>query len=825
MKNDSRTCNSTLGEDDIYGTKHPRDTAIQISISITLGFLAFLTFCWLRPRWKGLYAARKKQNDRATALPELPDSFLGWILPLWRITEEQVLASAGLDAYVYLHFFKMAIKFLLFTLVLSLVVIKPVHDQFSDVKPPPLKNATTISQHIETRSEFVELLSAVTKYSTDYLWMYLVFAYLFTALAMYLIVSETRKIIEVRQQYLGSQTTITDRTIRLSGIPLELRSENKIKEFIEDLEIGKVESVMLCKNWKELDTRLAQRKTILRKLEEAWTIYLGKRRVERNLETLPVVQPPPQGSEFGDDGNEHSHLLNGADRDPDGMVSYSGTRPIAKIWYGRFKLRYRNVDAINYYEEKLRRLDDEITALRKREFEATPLAFVTLDSVASAQMAIQAVLDPSPLQLLANSCPAPSDVVWSNTYLPRSKRMMRAWGITILIGLLTIVWSFLLVPIAGVLNTCSIHAVWPSFADLLDSHVVLQSLVNTQLPTLALTLLNVAVPYVYDWLSNLQGMISQGDVELSVISKNFFFTFFNFFIIFTTLSTASGFIDMLQQFGNQLSKTSEIANALALSLQKVLPFYVNFIILQAFGLFPLRLMELGALTLYPINLIGSKTPRDYAELVQPPVFSYGFFLPQTMLIFIICMVYSVLRESWRVLLAGLAYFMIGHFVHKYQLLYAMEHRQHATGRGWMMMCDRVIVGMVLFQLTTAGQLALQQAVYRAVAIVPLILGTLWFGYVYSRTYRPLMKYIALKSLRGAEQSDLGRAVQEEEFSPNGQQPLARPNRRTLDEVRECGLRFENPSLVMPLADVWIVDKRARSTNGSAAPDAEGEYEL
>ena len=31
---------------------------------------------------------------------ELPDSFLGWVLPLWRITDEQVLESAGLDAYV-----------------------------------------------------------------------------------------------------------------------------------------------------------------------------------------------------------------------------------------------------------------------------------------------------------------------------------------------------------------------------------------------------------------------------------------------------------------------------------------------------------------------------------------------------------------------------------------------------------------------------------------------------------------------------------------------------------------------------------------------------
>jgi hypothetical protein len=110
-------------------------------------------------------------------------------------------------------------------------------------------------------------------------------------------------------------------------------------------------------------------------------------------------------------------------------------------------------------------------------------------------------------------------------------------------------------------------------------------------------------------LSNQQGMISQGDVELSVISKNFFFTFFNFFIIFTVLGTASNLIDILERFGKELSSAAGIAHALADSLGKLTEFYTNFIILQALGLFPLRLVEFGALTLYPINLIGAKTPR------------------------------------------------------------------------------------------------------------------------------------------------------------------------------------------------------------------------
>lgn len=34
-------------------------------------------------------------------------------------------------------------------------------------------------------------------------------------------------------------------------------------------------------------------------------------------------------------------------------------------------------------------------------------------------------------------------------------------------------------------------------------------------------------------LSQYQGLLSQADIELSVISKNFFFTFFNLFLAFT----------------------------------------------------------------------------------------------------------------------------------------------------------------------------------------------------------------------------------------------------------------------------------------------------
>lgn len=783
----------------------------------------------LRPRWTGLYAARKKQKDEAISLPQLPDTFFGWIPVLWRITDEQVLASAGLDAYVFLAFFKMAIKYLVVTLFFALVVIKPVHDA------NPEKTKGDHGEHNETHSSIYGVLhrpvavSTIASNSTDggrwlpkdydmdYLWMYVVFAYVFSAYALYLVVSETRKIIDLRQEYLGTQTTITDRTIRLSGIPSEYRDEEKIKDFIELLEIGQVESVTLCRNWKELDKAMIERMSMLRRLEEAWTVHLGQRRVERNLESLPITQPEPPGpvADIAAEEEETDNLL-GSEAAAH-ISPYARERPTTRVWYGPLKLRYRKVDAIDYYEEKLRRMDENIAALRQKEFEPTPLAFVTMDSVASAQMATQAVLDPSPLQFLANTSPAPSDVVWPNTYLPRSRRMLYAWIITLIIAALTVFWAALLVPIAGALNLATIRKVSKPLADFLDDHDNIKSLVQTQLPTVIASLLNVAVPFLYDWLSNQQGMISQGDVELSVISKNFFYVFFNFFLVFTGFGTASNFYDILKNVGGNLD-TSQVARSLASSLQKLAIFYANYIILQGVGLMPFRLLEFGSVALYPIYLMGAKTPRDYAELVQPPVFLYGYYLPQTILIFILCIVYSVLRFSWLILLAGLAYFMLGHFVHKYQLLYAMDHRQHATGRGWMMMCERVILGVVIFQLTMAGQVALKGNYERSLVIFPLVFATLWFSYTYNRTYRPLLDFIALRSLRKAEHQELRTGMEH----PSGMNPVtvrniaASSHRRTLDETREAGLRFVNPSLVIPLEGVWIAGKKLQTQNGDLA---------
>ena len=291
----------------------------------------------------------------------------------------------------------MAIKYLAFVLFFSLTVIYPVHVNFDtsgDLGSIPSKNGTKTNETMffTTASDEWRTLQYTQKprritwpmdieVSTDYLWMYVIFSYLFSVVAMYMIIRETKRIIRIRQTYLGSHSSVTDRTIRLSGIPRHLRSEGKITDTIEHLEIGKVESVMLCREWKELDDLIIQRWKILRKLEEAWTVHLGYKRTEHTLESLSRSRQ--QENDDHEDEDERLGLLASRTAARAHVTTYAHDRPTTRMWFGFLNLQSRKIDAIDYYEEKLRQLDEQIKEARETKYLPTPFAFVTLDSTAA----------------------------------------------------------------------------------------------------------------------------------------------------------------------------------------------------------------------------------------------------------------------------------------------------------------------------------------------------------------------------------------------------------------------------------------------------------
>lgn len=616
----------------------------------------------------------------------------------------------------------------------------------------------------------------------SYLWAYLVFTYFFSILVLYILNKETIRVLRVRQEYLGTQSTITDRTFRLSGIPRDLRSEEKLKTLVERLEIGQVERVVLCRKWDKVDALVEDRARCLQRLEVTWSDYHAR---------LTATHSGLSGRLDGSDGREAGGPAQAGDEEralqghAEGVGLEERQRPKIRLWHGFLRLRSRRTDAIDYHEEKLRRLDEQVREARVQSYEAADLAFVTMDSIAACQMAVQALIDPRPGRLLTKPAPSPADVVWRNTYAPRGVRRLKSWAITVFITALSLIWLVVVASLASLLSICTIRKALPGLARYLADHAWIRTLVQSGLPTAAVSLLNVMVPFLYEYLSHHQGMISRGDVELSVISKNFFFTFFNIFLVFAVSGSTTQFLPVLW---GALDKTHELPQLIARSIMNISDFYVSFIVLQGVGLMPFRLLEPGGIALHAWCRLTARTPRDVAAADAPPLFSYGYYLPTAILIFILCLVYSILQKGVLVLLAGLLYFLLSHLTYKYQLLYAMDQPQHATGGAWIMVSYRVVLGLFFFQLTMGGVLGLQEAFRAAGLVAPLAAFTVWYGYYFRRRYEPLTRFISLRSIR-ADVEVVG--------VPERRALRALRRGSTLDEEREKGLQYVNPSLKAP----------------------------
>ena len=113
----------------------------------------------------------------------------------------------------------------------------------------------------------------------------------------------------------------------------------------------------------------------------------------------------------------------------------------------------------------------------------------------------------------------------------------------------------------------------------------------------------------------------------------------------------------------------------------------------------------------------------------------------------------------------------------------------------------------------AGLLALRTAFYRSILIIPLLAGTIWFSIFFRRTFDPLMRFIALRSLDSEAPF--------EGVSPGESRYERETDRgRAVDEAEETGLRYINPNLVIDLEEVWLAKDRA---NGSThAGGVQGE---
>lgn len=719
----------------------------QLVICSVTGVFLFYAFCLMRYRWPNIYATRLFRRAHNAKIKPLPQRFFGWLRTLYAITDEQVLEFSGLDVYVFLQFFKMGIRIFAVLAVLSVFVLSPVRYYFTGKYDKD--DITLLLYLLYFPADDGGDGSKPPPMSTDfpaYIWIYPVATYTFSIILYQFVFATTKQVLKVRQKYLASQNSITDRTIRLDGIPNQLIRDNNpfvLKKYIEDLGIGKVEEVKFIYDWTPLSFLMEKRISLLKQLERLYTSIYGLDLDVYNNQKSPscVIK-----------------LL-------DNYYNISEQVPISTKTSE--KLRSLSKELLQV-EKEIRTIQGQynfaLSTIRNKKIKLLRSAFITMDSVASAQMAAQTVLDPRLYKLIVTLAPAPKDVLWSSFKLTSVEKLCQSYFVTFLIVISYLFVIFLVTPLTTLLDPKTLSKFWPALGDLINKSKWATTFVTGVLPPLLFSLINISLPYFYAYLSKFQGYSSNGEVELSTLLKNFFFIFFNLFLVFIVTGTVWDYL-------SYISDTTKIAYQLAKSLKKLLLFYVNLILLQGLAMFPVRLLQISDFLV--LNIVGKlfffrsiflRTPRDYRSFYYTPqIFDFGLQLPQHILIFIIVLIYSVVLT--KIVCSGLAYFFLGYFVYKYQLIYCFVHPPHSSGKVWPMIFRRIMLGLIIFQIFMCGTLALEGAILLLVLVLPLIFITLIVSWHYEKYYLPLNDFIALRAILNP--ADFDDEMMEDEHSVEG----------------------------------------------------------
>ncbi|WVR04534.1 hypothetical protein IAU60_001541 [Kwoniella sp. DSM 27419] len=761
----------------------------QITLSLLIGVTSFFTFCFLRTRWEVVYMGRTKLKDFSPSAAHSPDvraasgtsRFFGWIRPTLRTSEFTVLQTVGLDAAVLLNFFRMAFMLFGLSAFMATMVLIPLnlfrHGSTDSAPDPPPDNSTNSTTTMlfayafdnsttpVTRPSMYDILLDPTTSST----IHLIFTYLFTGLCLYFFHNNFHRFVLSRQTFgLHLIHSISARTVLVSNLPKHLRGDRALADYFENCG-WMVESVSVCREVEPVRKVLEKRTAALLKLEEAWVDWVGNP-VNRGVEgydsriyTKPTVagnitaSPQPAEAPLIPDLDEPaSSIANGNDRN-DSTAFQGRTESQAEDGEGpahqhihttRPRPTYRprwfgaKVDAIEYWEKEFRVADQEVRELRKKgRFEATHAAFVTFEDVKDAQTACQVLHYPYHSSVVTELAPEPRDVVWSKVSMSNREAQIRDILVMGVTGLLFLFWFVPVSSLATLLSYEEIKKFMPWLARFINTSPRLATIVQNSLPSLALIAFNGLLPFLLEWLSYMQGFKSRSATEYSLLKKYHLFLLISVLAIFLLTTT------YIALFQDLVDSPTKIPEKLAQALQgpNVRNFMVSYVMLQALGLMPLQLLNMGPLfTLGYSRATSTKTPRDFAEAYAPPMLNYGWVYPQSLLVFTITLVYSVMSPL--ILFFGAFYFGIAYLVYKYKLLFIYFKPYESNGEAWRITFARNLWALIIFQLFMTGLFSLRQFFWASAAMAPLILYTLWWSWVMYRDFGPLSQYLALSSI-------------------------------------------------------------------------------
>ncbi|KAF5354854.1 hypothetical protein D9756_005449 [Leucocoprinus leucothites] len=674
----------------------PAAVGVQWGIMIALSLVTVFAFSVLCPSNKIVYQPKVKYHVGDKTPPQISSNFFGWIPPLTRTKDTELVHKIGVDALVFLHFVRLLRLLFLLIAIASCAVLVPI-DYIYNIKNKPLD---------------MNVLSAMSIRDVEgsMLYSHVGLMYFITFTVMLLVNRKWQKVLELRELWFRSEEylhSLYARTICITQVHPKYQSDQGIIDILNLVNMPYFPTgVHIGRDVGELPNLIQYHNDTVRQLERVLVQYLHKGKLGRKR---------PKIREGG--------------------------------WCGGEKK-----DAISFYTEKLRSIEAAIHQHRTRidTCQPTNYGFASFSSVAHAHIVAQQLSNKRPRGVDIDLAPNPRDIIWSNISETRGTRVWKQilgfmWlGFICILSLVPLFFAATLANLDVITQTGYL----PFLLKWSVSSPWTYTIASATLPPIAAGITTFFLPRIMRRLTKYMGAFTRSKLDRAVVARYFAFLVISQLVVFTLIGVVFNLVlDVVKAFQTPSAKLTTVFSKFDQLPKNVVRTYVN---QAAYWLkwFPLRgLLTLVDLTQIPYLIwipikthFFGRTPRDIREWTKPPTFEYAIYYSNLLFFAAVGLLFAPLAPL--VALAGAIVFWATSWVFKYQLMYIFVTQVETGGRLWNVVVNRLLVSMIFMQLLMILTIGLRFnfALKQTLLSVPSVLLTLMFKIYINRTYLSRFRY-------------------------------------------------------------------------------------
>ncbi|TXG56561.1 hypothetical protein EZV62_017874 [Acer yangbiense] len=403
----------------------------------------------------------------------------GWVRRAWKLSEEDLLSSSGLDAVVYMRIITFCLKVFSLAGIIGIFIILPVNCSGTALQTIDFTDFSNNSLDVFSISNIES--------GSQRLWIHFCAVYIVTGFVCYLLYYEYNYISSQRTAYFYSSKPQPHQfTILVRGIPVSAGST--VSESVENF-------------FKEYYPSTYLSHIVIRRTNKLRSLINDGTKLYRRL--LHLQSDPNQEK------------------------------------YKRLRLFGSKVDLVDHYGKQLEDIEENLRLKRSEVTSAGDeirAAFVSFNSRYGAAIPFHMQLSTNPTNWIAEQAPEPDDVFWPFFSTSFIKRWIYKLVVVVACILLTILFLIPVVLVQGLTNLSQLEIWFPILKGILTITFV-SEVITGYLPSLILQLFLKIAPPIMEFLSSIQGYISHSEIEKSACTKVLWFSIWNIF--FATVFSGS----------------------------------------------------------------------------------------------------------------------------------------------------------------------------------------------------------------------------------------------------------------------------------------------